>query len=112
MWVECSPLGPKETLELLHGTLKSGGGGATPMMLVRGLRRFAGEHSDMVLACLEDMVRDEALHEEIRLGRDDLPGLLRAVHRGSSDRERTAALVNRLGEMGYNECGGILGGGA
>lgn len=112
LWVECSPLGPKETLELLHGTLKSGGGGATPMMLVRGLRRFAGEHPDMVLACLEDMVRDEALHEEIRLGRDYLPGVLRAIHRGSSDRERTAALVNRLGEMGYNECGGILGGGA
>lgn len=116
VWVEFSPLGPEETLELLHGTLKSGGGGgggdAIPMLLVRGLQRFASEHPDMVLACLEDMARDEALHEEIRLGRDDLPDVLRAVHEGGSERERTATLVNRLGEMGYNECGVILGGGS
>lgn len=82
------------------------------MMLVRELQKFAGAHPDMVLACLEDMARDEALHGEIRLGVDELPGMLGKIIKGGSDRERVAALIHRLGEMGYNECGEVLGGGA
>ena len=114
VWVEFSPLEPEDTLRLLHGTLESGGasGAAAPMLLVRELQKFAGAHPDMVLACLEDMTRNEPLHEEIRMGMDELPGMLKEIIGGGSERERVVALVHRLGEMGYNECGKVLGGGA
>ena len=115
VWVKHSPLGPEETLGLLHGTLESGGGNgddnAAPMMLARELQRFAGTHPDLVLACLEDMARDEALHDEIRFGMGELPGMLVAIVKGCTERERAVALVHRLGEMGCDECGKILGGG-
>lgn len=115
VWVEFSPLGPEETLRLLHGTLESGGassGAAAPMLLVRKLQKFAGAHPDMVLACLEDMARDESLHGEIRFSMDELPGMLEEIIGGCSERERAVALVHRLGEMGCDECGKALGGGA
>lgn len=114
-WVEHSPLGPDETLGLLHGTLKSGGGNgddrAAPMMLAKTLQRFAGTHPDLVLGCLEDMANNEALHDEIRFGMGELPGMLGAIVKGCSERERAVALIHRLGEMGCDECGKILGDG-
>lgn len=114
-WVDHSPLGPDETLGLLHGTLKSGGGNgddrAAPMMLVKTLQRFAGTHPDLVLGCLEDMANNEAMHDEIRFGMGELPGMLGAIVKGCSERERAVALIHRLGEMGCDECGKILGDG-
>ena len=105
-WVECSPLDPGETLGLLHKSLALQGGTDVPMLLTRKLQQFADGHPEAVLACLEAMVDDESLHEEIRMGKDDLPGIMGAIHGHAPSRARVAALADRLGEMGHNDLGG------
>ena len=111
-WVEFSPLDPGETLGLLHETLKLHDStlGLPPMMLIRKLPRFLDKHPSMLLACLEEVALGEALRGEFAHADDVLPGMLEALLAADDTHDRTVALVNRLGEMGHNEYGKLLGG--
>ena len=109
VWVEFSPLEPEETLELLHGSLEAVPDDAKPMFLVREIKPFADRHPEKVLACLEDMVYNEILHEEIRFGGDDLRDILKTLLGNDPTRQRTTEIINRVGELGYNEYCALLG---
>ncbi len=109
-WVEFSPLEPEETLELLHGSLEAAPDNAMPMFLLRELRPFADRHPEKVLACLEDVAYNESLHEEIRFGGDDLQSILKALLKNRPTRRRATEVINRVGELGYNEYCALLGG--
>ena len=108
VWVEFSPLEPEETLEMLHGSLEAAPEDAKPMFLIREMKPFADSHPEKVLVCLEDVVYNEALHEEIRFGGDDLRYILKALLGNGPTRRRTAEMINRVGELGYNEYCALL----
>ena len=110
VWVKFSPLDQGATLELLHGSLEAATDDARPMFLIRELRPFIDQHPEGVLTCLKDIVYSEHLNEEIRLAGDDLPGMLKTLLEDRATRRRATDLVNRVGELGYNEYGYLLGG--
>ena len=108
-WVEFSPLEPEETLELLHGSLEAAPDDARPMFLLRELRPFVDGHPEKVLACLEDVAYNESLHEEIRFGGDGLQSILKTLLKNGPTRQRATEVINRMGELGYNEYCALLG---
>jgi len=108
-WVEYSPFGKNETLQLLYNSLKKSTKSIRFLsFLVEELESYAKTNPQSTLKCLDVLVRARAKDPEFHIGREGLRTVLKILFENKKTKKKTITLIHHLGELGYNEYSDLL----
>ena len=109
MWVEYSPFSKKETLELLHNSLKKSTESIRFLsFLVEELESYAKTHAQLTLKCLDLLIGKRINDPEFHIAKEKLKSVLEILLKNQKTQKKTMSLINHLGELGHNEYGEFL----